>query len=182
MKLSPIITALRKNCPALKNRVGGAAEYAAISVNSSLPMPYAFVVPLGDTADYFEMATDYRQGITGQFAVLLFVNLRRDPRGRDAYDESQDVKAQVFRAILGATLPDANEIVYDGETIIDVNKAYMVIQWEFNVPYDIVDSNTAHGAMLEALEDFEGIDSVIDPAPADYIDAIHHSINLKEGG
>jgi len=147
MKLRPVIERLRQRCPSLKGRVGGVAQYAMLESTTKLTMPYAFVVPLGETAEYFSMASaqSYRQTVEAQFGVLLFLSLKGDSRGYDAFEFSQDIRAEVFKALLGACLPETDEITFDQEVIFDANNARLVIQWEFNVPYDIVDEETAHG-------------------------------------
>lgn len=181
MKLRPVIERLRQRCPSLKGRVGGVAQYVMLESTTKLTMPYAFVVPLGETAEYFSMASaqSYRQTVEAQFGVLLFLSLKGDSRGYDAFEFSQDIRAEVFKALLGACLPETDEITFDQEVIFDANNARLVIQWEFNVPYDIVDEETAHGEVLEQLPELEGIDSQIDPAPADWVDGVPVSFHFN---
>ncbi len=182
MKLGSIIERLREQCPTLEGRVGGAAEYGALAAKTNVKTPYAFVLPLGETADYYTFnENQYRQGVVAQFGVLLYLTLANDVTARRAYDYSQDIKKEVFKAILGAALPDTDPITYDGEAVIDVSKARLMVQWEFNVPYDIDWRETAQGVEIEALGELEGIDAQIDPAPADYVDGVKFSINMKGG-
>lgn len=180
MKLSPIISVLREKCPSFGGRVGGSADYGTIEKTSNLKTPCAFVLPLGESAEYAAFSgTSYRQGVVGQFGVLVFLSTRGNALAEVSYDRSQDLKAEVFRALLGAEVPSGGVITYDGEVILDAGKARLVVQWEFNAPYEIVTEETAQGATLEALGELEGVDGLIDPAPADWEDAVKLSINLK---
>lgn len=183
MKLSPVITALRARCPSLQRRVGGAAEFASIEQNTALAMPCAFVVPLGESAESFptgRMEMDYRQQIQQNIAVILFVDTSSQRRGQDAYDAVEDLKFEVLKAIAGSDTPDTDAMVYDGMSILDMNKARLAIQMEFYVTYDIVDEQTAHGVDLANLPDFEGMDVTVDQIIPDGKDTVKFLVNLKE--
>lgn len=180
MKLATVISALRANCPSFENRVGGAAEYAAIDV-TNLPMPCAFVLPVTEIGEDMDvMQTDYRQRVKQTFGVVVLVSTVDQERGQDAFDAIEDLKKEIFKAILGTSTSETDEIVYEGYSQPDLTRARLALQINFSVSYDVVDSDTGHGRELSDLPDFDGIDSKIDPAPADWIDAVSFKVNLDK--
>ena len=111
MKLATIISALRAYCPSFEGRVGGAAEYAAIDI-TNLPMPCAFVLPVSEIGeDMDSMGTDYRQRVKQIFCVVILVSTADQERGQDAFDAIEDLKAEIFKAILGTSTAETDEIV-----------------------------------------------------------------------
>lgn len=74
---------------------------------------------------------------------------------------------------------DTDEIIYDGLSILDVNKARIAAQLEFIVRYQIIDEQTAHGRELAMLTPFEGMDVDIDQIAPDGINKTKFSINFK---
>ena len=114
MKLATIISALRAYCSSFEGRVGGAAEYAAIDI-TNLPMPCAFVLPVSEIGeDMDSMGTDYRQRVKQIFCVVILVSTADQERGQDAFDAIEDLKAEIFKAILGTSTAETDEIVYEG--------------------------------------------------------------------
>ena len=181
MKLATIISALRAYCPSFEGRVGGAAEYAAIDI-TNLPMPCAFVLPVSEIGeDMDSMGTDYRQRVKQVFCVVILVSTADQERGQDAFDAIEDLKAEIFKAILGTSTAETDEIVYEGYSDPDLNRARLALQLSFSVSYDVVDADTGHGRELDGLPDLKGIDSKIDPAPADWVDAVSFKVTKKRG-
>ena len=179
MKLATIISALRAYCPSFERRVGGAAEYAAIDI-TTLPMPCAFVLPVSEIGeDMDSMGTDYRQRVKQVFCVVILVSTTDQERGQNAFDAIEDLKAEIFKAILGTSTAETDEIVYEGYSDPDLNRARLALQLSFSVSYDVVDADTGHGRELDGLPDLKGIDSKIDPAPADWVDAVSFKVNLE---
>lgn len=180
MKLATIISALRAYCPSFEGRVGGAAEYAAIDI-TNLPMPCAFVLPVSEIGeDMDSMGTDYRQRVKQVFCVVILVSTADQERGQDAFDAIEDLKAEIFKAILGTSTAETDEIAYEGYSDPDLNRARLALQLSFSVSYDVVDADTGHGRELDGLPDLKGIDSKIDPAPADWVDAVSFKVNLDK--
>ena len=174
MKLATIISALRAYCPSFEGRVGGAAEYAAIDI-TNLPMPCAFVLPVSEIGeDMDSMGADYRQRVKQIFCVVILVSTADQERGQDAFE------AEIFKAILGTSTAETDEIAYEGYSDPDLNRARLALQLSFSVSYDVVDADTGHGRELDGLPDLKGIDSKIDPAPADWVDAVSFKVNLDK--
>ena len=68
----------------------------------------------------------------------------------------------------------------EGYSDPDLNRARLALQLSFSVSYDVVDADTGHGRELDGLPDLKGIDSKIDPAPADWVDAVSFKVNLDK--
>lgn len=179
MKLSTIITELRRRCPSFEKRVYGVAEWAARE-KVNLPMPSAYVLPLGESADLVSMTTDYRQHVEQSFGVAVLISTKLDdPTGLQAFDKSEDVKAEIFRAIVGWETDETDAVIYEGSTVLELNRAFLCVQFEFSVSYDITDADTRHGAMLDELTPFDGVDMDVDlMKPDGSIDA-KVTINLE---
>ncbi len=168
MKLSPVIAELRRRCPVFAKRVYGAAEFAAIDASTVLQMPCAYVLPLGESADAFRLDTDYRQGVEQSFGVVVYVKTGADEAGLMAYDKVEEIKDELMRAIAGwCPTEDVDEVIYEGASILDLNRARLAVQFEFNVSYDIVDSETRHGVDLSALPDLQGVNIDLTSADGD---------------
>lgn len=188
MKLSPIIAALRAKCPTLARRVYGTAEFSSVEASTDIPMPCAYVIPLGESAEELYMGTDYKQMVEQTFGVVLCISVDGDPTGVDAFDRADALKFEIVRAIAGACVgesaegvgDDTDEIIYDGMSVLDMSKARLAVQVEFVVRYTIVDAMTAHGVELAALPDFDGMDVTIDPMVPDGMNQAKVTINLKQ--
>ena len=158
MKLSPVIAELRRRCPTFSKRVYGAAEFVAIDTSTVMQMPCAFVLPLGESAEQFQLNTNYRQGVEQSFGVVVYVANAADEVGLVAYDKVEEIKDELMRAIAGwCPTDDVDEVIYEGASILDLNRARLAVQFEFNVSYDIVDSETRHGVDLSELPDLQGV-------------------------
>lgn len=189
MKLSPIIAALRRECPSLERRVYGTAEFSSVESSTDMAMPCAYVIPLGESAEELYMSTDYRQLIEQTFGVVVCIDIDDDRTGADAFDRAEDLKLEIIHAIAGATFgesregagDDTDEIVYDGMSVLDMTKARLAVQVEFVVRYTIIDPMTAHGRELAGLPDFEGMDIDVDQMVPDGTDKTMVTIDFQEG-
>lgn len=179
MKLSLLIAELRRRCPTFEGRVYGAAEWAAQD-KINMAIPSAFVLPLGETAEMLDMSTDYRQRVEQAFGVALLVSTDlSDPTGVRAFDVAEDLKAEVFRAILGWEADETAPITYEGSSVLELNRAFLCVQLEFVVVYDIVDEETRHGVSIEELPDFAGVDVDVDTMTPDGKTEASMKINLE---
>lgn len=156
MKLGPIVNALRLKCPTFEQRVAGAAEFSQIEPTTNLAMPCAFVVPLGESTEEATLQTDYRQTVEQSFGVIVYVSSKTDERGLIAYDLVEEIKEEVIRAIAGwEPIERADGITYSGLTVLSLTSAWLCVQLEFSILYDIVDTQTRHGIDLSELPDLE---------------------------
>lgn len=180
MKLSPVITELRRRCPLFEQRVYGAAEFASIEPSTALKMPCAFVLPLGDTAGEVIFQTDYRQSIEQSIGIAIFVPTGTDETGLIAYDKVEDIKSEVFRAIAGwCPTDDVDELIYEGSSVLDMNRSRLCVQLEFKVAYDIVDDETRHGVDISSLPDLKAVHIDVDFVKPDGRLEASATINLE---
>ena len=100
MRLDPIIAALRRRCPSFENRFAGAAEWAGLTEDEAPALPAAYVVPLAEDAGGNESQVGYQQTVTNTFAVIVLVSNVCDERGQKAFDSLEDLRLELFRAIL----------------------------------------------------------------------------------
>ena len=180
MKLAPLIKRLRDKCPAFERRVGGAADFDAIEPTTHMKTPCAYVVPLGETGEEidFSYQTAYDQEVTQTIGVYVFYSLtNQDRRGGEAFDVMDDIKVSVVKALAGLESEDG-VLYYSGFNVDDLNHGRLVIVIEFTCTYRLLDKDSA---VIDPndLPDFQGIDGMIDPAPADWINPVNYSIHIK---
>ena len=132
MKLSPIVAALRERCPNFENRVGGAAEWAAVREALNVKMPSAFVVPLAETPDSQMSPNGYQQTVENSFAVILVVSNELSEQGEEAYDSLDVLRKEVFHALLAwEPYEDADRIEYGGSSLVMLDRYRLAYQLEF---------------------------------------------------
>jgi hypothetical protein len=155
MKLTTIISALRERCPRFARRVGGAAQFKAIPDTGKLALPAAYVVPSEDVPGEQKSQTDYWQDLTEGFSVIVVLSNERDERGQwAAYDAVHDVRAELWKALLGwIPDPQGGEIVYAGGTLLDMNRYELYYQFDFTAKYEITADETRQAEDVNALPD-----------------------------
>ncbi|HHA1670060.1 TPA: hypothetical protein ACOEF8_002030 [Enterobacter roggenkampii] len=167
MKLTPIIATLRARCDIFQNRVAGAAQFKELPEVGKMLLPAAYVVPGDDSPGEQKSQTDYWQPLREGFSVIVFVSNGRDERGQFAsYDVVHDVRQMLFKALLGWT-PDgcSSPIVYDGGTLLDVNRHELSYQFDFVVESELGEDDTRQQDELDELSELKTL--FID---VDYID------------
>ena len=166
MKLAPIVAELRAKCVSFSSRVHASVEFADIKERTAMSLPCAFVLPISETADEptFADGTQYRQHVEQSFGVAVFVKPERaDRTGLDAFDLVEELKSEVFRALVGWSPDDDHDaITYEGMSILEFNRAFLAVQLEFAVTYDVTDEDTRHGVDLASLPPFDGVDLDVD--------------------
>ena len=169
MKLGPIIAELREWAKSFESRVYGAAEFTVIDSTTDLKMPCAFVLPLGESVITNDVNNSiYQQAVEQSFGVAVYVPTVNDEQGVIAYDRIEDLKAEVLAAIAGWAPDEMSEwITYEGNSILDLNRARLCVQFEFSVAYPIEDHQTRHWRDLEGLGPLTGIDVDVDLMPTD---------------
>lgn len=183
MKLSSVIAALRTRCPRFGGNVAGAAEFKAIPETGKMRLPAAYVVPTEDITAEQKSLTDYWQNVTEGFAVVVVLDNTRDERGQSAgYDAVHDVRAEIWRALLGWE-PDENAgpVAYAGGQLLDMDRGRLYYQFEFTLVREITEEDTRQQEDLNTLDEFKTV--VID---VDYINPgngpdgnIEHHIEIQ---
>ena len=173
MKLIPIIAHLRARCPTFANRIAGAAEYQVLPASTALAVPCAFVVPLDDNPEDNAAENSVSQLLSDGFAVIVALDNRLDERGQAASDVHHDVRAELWKALLGwSPGGDYGPVRYEGGSLIELDRARLWYQFEFSSEFQIGPEDGYQQDALEALPRFEGatikvdvIDPIADPAP-----------------
>lgn len=165
MKLKPIIEELRNYCPSFEQRVYGIGAFSQLSESvSTEAMPAAFVLPVSEDPQDPATSSRYRQVVRFRFAVLVMVSNTEDEQGLTAWEAADDLKKEVFRAILGSDDIKAGKdwIQFEGLSIAEINRAALTLQLDFSCEYEITDEQTRHGADIDRLGRFLRMYSDID--------------------
>ena len=135
MKLKPIIEELRNYCPSFEQRVYGIGAFSQLSESvSTEAMPAAFVLPVSEDPQDPATSSRYRQVVRFRFAVLVMVSNTEDEQGLTAWEAADDLKKEVFRAILGSDDIKAGKdwIQFEGLSIAEINRAALTLQLDFS--------------------------------------------------
>ena len=102
MKLQSTIQALRERCPSFKRHIYGICEWANLPAKiNPAEQPSAYVFTLSEDADTANVSKNsYHQDIGTTVAVVVAVP-SKDIRGQTASDIFEDLKEEIFKAILG---------------------------------------------------------------------------------
>ena len=102
MKLQSTIQALRERCPSFKRHIYGICEWANLPAKiNPAEQPSAYVFTLSEDADTANVSKNsYHQDIGTTVAIVVAVP-SKDVRGQTASDIFEDLKEEIFKAILG---------------------------------------------------------------------------------
>jgi len=142
MKLGKIVLKLRLANTRFGNMIGGAVELTT-AINNTLTKEMAFVIPLTEEAGQNEYDNNINQELTERFGVVVAIRndvAYADKMGLAAYDALYDVRDDLFRALLGWQLREAESLIYyRGGKLVGFNGAYLYYQFEFEYTSKIVD-------------------------------------------
>ena len=159
MKLAPIILRLRAQQTEFGNYIGGAAQLAQ-AMEYSLVNEAAFVIQLAETASANSYDNSINQKISERFAVVVALDngtSDKDKTGLIAYDRLYNIRLEIFSAILGWQVPDAESIIsYSAGKVLGINRAWLWYQFEFNVDTRITDDDGIDNGS-DSLEWFDEI-------------------------
>ena len=174
MKIGPVVLKLRLAETRFENRIGGAAELA-LAMTYTLQKEMAFVVQMAETAGTNRLDSGISQLITERFAVIVALDNAtsdRDKMGLTAYDTLFDIRAEIFKALLGWQITEAESLVsYAGGRVVKVDRAYLWYQFEFLVDIRI-DDNDGVDVGVEGLAWFDTLYAqwILNPsAKMDYV-------------
>ena len=168
MQIEIIIQALRERCPTFAGRVAGAAQYKTLAEAQALAVPSAFVIPLDDDPQESRAANSVRQTLTDSFAVVVYVSNLVDEKGQAGAQSIHLLRAELWAALLGWR-PDLryNGITYEGGSLLALDRARMVCQFEFGAQMEIEPGDGWQETELGQLPHFDSLKidmDVIDPA------------------
>ncbi|WP_095188871.1 hypothetical protein [Pseudomonas sp. Irchel 3E19] len=171
MKITPILTQLRAQCPSLGNHIAVGVDLALLQGNPDLPTPSAYVTPLADVASNSSAQNLTVQAIRDRFEIVLVLDASDATK---ALDRLHDLRAELWRALVGFKPDiDYSAIAYDGGELVSINssRAYYRLRFfaEFqlgrNLPSQPAES--WHERELDGLSSFTGVTvrvDAIDPA------------------
>lgn len=165
MKITPILTQLREQCPALANRVAAGADLA------TLQAPCAYVVPINDLASANTAQNATRQAIRDRFEVTLVLD---STDATKALDQLHDLRAELWRALVGFKAGgDYIGIEYDGGELVSINSSRVSYRLRFFAEFQLgrnlanQPAESWHERELDGLSSFTGATvrvDAIDPA------------------
>jgi hypothetical protein len=157
MQIAPVVLKLRLADTRFSNRIAGAAELA-LALEGTLTEEVAFVIQLGETCPPNEYENHINQVVTERFAIIAAIKndlSQMDKTGLTAYDSLYDFREELFAAILGWQMDQAESLVYyRGGRVVELNRAWLWYQFEFEFTMTLgntVVDNT------EELDDFNTI-------------------------
>ena len=171
MKITPILTQLRAQCPSLASHIAVGVDLALLQGNPGLPTPSAHVLPTADVASSSTAQNLITQPIRDRFEIVLVLDATDATK---ALDLLHDLRGELWRALVGfKPHSDYNAIVSDGGEMvaIDSSRAFYRLRFfaEFqlgrNLPSQPAES--WHERELDGLSSFTGATvrvDAIDPA------------------
>jgi len=141
MRVGAIVLKLMLADTRFNNYVGGAAEFANAQ-KYNLKQDSLFVIPLIENAAENTNDNEIKQTITERFGVVCVSRTDRRQNNKSgiiAYDQLHNDRNDIFKALLGWTMPEAESMIsYRGGRLLDINPVYMWYQFEFEYDARIV--------------------------------------------
>jgi len=116
---------------------------------------------LNDATFQVEVGQDPRQKLIQVFSVFVFAGATGSLSGRDIRDSMDDVRAAIFKSILGARFPsEFNEqrrygVVFSEDGMFGYDGTVYIHEFKFSVTYDINRNDVIDPADSVAWRDFE---------------------------
>jgi hypothetical protein len=143
MILETFIASLRANAPVFQGRVAGAAEfYAGLrNYNTSLPMPAAYVLPLGQEAEPNDLqAGGIVQWVHKTIGIAVELDAQSDRRGQTPTMSFDEIEAQIMASCLNLVVDRcrmSRGTAFAGARYLDLDRARLWYQWEFVIDWQI---------------------------------------------
>lgn len=157
MKISPIVVKLRTDNTTFGNLIAGAAELP-LAIAGTLLEEMAFVVQISGKPSKNVNDNSINQLIDEVFAVIVALKndtTQSDKTGLTAHDRLFDVRAEIFKSIIGWTIPGQESITSSaGERLFDLNSAWLWYQFDFLTQKRITDED-GFDTGAEALPNFD---------------------------
>ena len=137
MKLNPIVAHLRATCPSFAQRISGGIDWDAVVESAKLALPAAYVIASADVATPSKAQNVTVQDITDQFSVVIVLE-PTDERGQDANDLLHDLRAELWRALVGwEPGPEYSSIEYGKGALLHISRARVVYQFNFIAEFQL---------------------------------------------
>lgn len=171
MKITPILTQLRAQCPSLASHIAVGVDLALLQGNSDLPTPSAHVLPLADVASSSTAQNLITQPIRDRFEIVLVLDATDATK---ALDLLHDLRGELWRALVGFKPDnDYNAIVYDGGEMVAIDSSRVFYRLRFFAEFQLgrnlpgQPAQSWHERELDGLSSFTGATvrvDAIDPA------------------
>ena len=171
MKMTPLITQLRDQCPTLGNRIAAGVDLATLQTDNPLQTPSAWVSPLEDLASASTAQNLTTQPIRDRFEIVLALDATDATK---ALDLLHDLRAELWRALVGFKPGnDYSAIVYDGGEMVSINSSRAFYRLRFFAEFQLgrnlpgQPAESWHERELDGLSSFTGVTvrvDAIDPA------------------
>lgn len=154
MRVGPVVLKLRLAETRFGDKIGGAAELDLV-LRETFNTDMAFVVQLSEEAGVNQDVNSINQILTERFAVIVALKndtTQSDKTGLTAFDTLHEVRTDIFKALLGWQIEEAESIIrYAAGALLDINDAWLWYQFEFEFdirlyPEDGVDPLAEEGA------------------------------------
>jgi hypothetical protein len=158
--MGTIIASLRSHAPIFEGRVAGAAEFykGLRDYNTSMVMPAAFVLPLGQDATQNITYGALQQIMHKSIGVAVELDTQRDRRGQEPTMQFEEIETQILASVLNLYIGDCRMTqgaYFTGARYLDLDRARLWYQWEFGLDWQITDLDGVQpdpGIPLESLE------------------------------
>lgn len=162
MKVSPVVAQLQAECK-IFTQVAGALTDDLEKVISQSKLPAAYVVRLDEDGEIIEdVGNEFFQEITEYFAVVVIVG-NQDPRGQEVADTLDDIRKELFRALLRWQPDEAHDKVeYSGGTLLENTRDRIIYSFQFKTYTTIRKEDTWQQVSYERLSGITGVDVDID--------------------
>ncbi|MCO8313267.1 phage tail terminator protein [Pseudomonas mandelii] len=171
MKITPILTQLREQCPTLANRVAAGIDLVTLQATTPLQTPCAYVVPIADLASKSVAQNLTLQPIRDRFEVTLVLDTTDATK---ALDLLHDLRAELWRALVGFKPGNGYDaIAYDGGELVSINSSRVLYRLRFFAEFQLgrnlpgQPAESWHERELDGLSSFTGVTvrvDAIDPA------------------
>jgi len=171
MKITPILTQLREQCPTLAQRVVAGFDLAALQAETPLQTPCAYVLPTADIASKNAAQNVTLQAVRDRFDAVLVLDATDATK---ALDLLHDLRAELWRALVGFK-PGAEYtgVEYDGSELVSINSSRVLYRLRFFAEFQLgrnlasQPAESWHERELDGLSSFTGATvrvDAIDPA------------------
>ncbi|MGR4973084.1 hypothetical protein ACIPQ1_09520 [Pseudomonas sp. LARHCG127] len=171
MKITPILTQLREQCPTLARRVAAGFDVATLQAEAPLQTPCAYVLPTADIASKNAAQNVTLQAVRDRFDAVLVLDATDATK---ALDLLHDLRAELWRALVGFK-PGAEYtgVEYDGSELVSINSSRVLYRLRFFAEFQLgrnlasQPAESWHERELDGLSSFTGATvrvDAIDPA------------------
>ena len=145
MNLDAIVTQLRAYAPIFNTNVAGAAQFdEAVSGQTWMPAPAAYVVPMPQEATENLSRTGLKQVITDRIGVCVLIDSSADRRGQAAAGQVITIRAAIFAALLNWHIDPTRStqgMYFGGARAMDFDRARLFWQFDFCLDEQFTDAD-----------------------------------------